>query len=107
VVLLFCLIGAYSINNNVFDIGVMIIFGILGYLFKKFGYQSAPLILCFVLGPMFEVNLRRSLLISQGSFSIFFTRPIALAAIVVCALLLLFNVYQSFAGKNRPVMESD
>jgi len=102
VILLFCVIGAYSINNNVFDIIVMVIFGILGYLFKKFGYEAAPLILCFVLGPMFEVNLRRSLLISQGSFSIFFTRPIALIAIVACAVLLLFNIYKTFAPKSRP-----
>jgi putative tricarboxylic transport membrane protein len=100
-------IGAYSINNNVFDIIVMVIFGILGYLFKKFGYEAAPLILCFVLGPMFEVNLRRSLLISQGSFSIFFTRPIALAAIVTCVVLLLFNIYQTFAGKSRSAVGSE
>lgn len=106
-ILLFCVIGAYSINNNVFDIIVMVIFGILGYLFKKFGYEAAPLILCFVLGPMFEVNLRRSLLISQGSFSIFFTRPIALTAIVVCVVLLLFNIYQTFAGKSRPAVISE
>ena len=106
-ILLFCVIGAYSINNNVFDIIVMVIFGILGYLFKKFGYEAAPLILCFVLGPMFEVNLRRSLLISQGSFSIFFTRPIALTAIVVCVVLLLFNIYQTFAGKSRPAVGSE
>ena len=106
-ILLFCVIGAYSINNNVFDIGVMVVFGIFGYLFKKFGYEAAPFILGFVLGPMFEVNLRRSLLISQGSFSIFFTRPIALAAIVVCAALLLFNIYSVFAGKNRPEIVSE
>jgi putative tricarboxylic transport membrane protein len=74
-------------------------------LLKKFGYEAAPLILCFVLGPMFEVNLRRSLLISQGSFSIFFTRPIALIAIVICVALLLFNIYQRFATKsNRDVV---
>jgi len=107
VILLFCVIGAYSINNNVFDIGVMVIFGIAGYLFKKFGYEAAPFILGFVLGPMFEVNLRRSLLISQGSFSIFFTRPIALIAIVVCVVLLLFNVYSTFAGKSRPKVLSE
>ena len=106
-ILLFCVIGAYSINNNVFDIGVMVIFGIAGYLFKKFGYEAAPFILGFVLGPMFEVNLRRSLLISQGSFSIFFTRPIALAAIVVCVVLLLFNIYQTFAGKSRPAVVNE
>jgi putative tricarboxylic transport membrane protein len=106
-ILLFCVIGAYSINNNVFDIIVMVIFGIFGYLLKKFGYEAAPLILCFVLGPMFEVNLRRSLLISQGSFSIFFTRPIALIAIVICVALLLFSIYQKFAPKKSLVIESE
>ncbi|MGV8058558.1 MAG: tripartite tricarboxylate transporter permease [Smithellaceae bacterium] len=96
-ILLFCVVGAYCINNSVFDIGVMIIFGIAGYLFRKFGYESAPLILGLVLGPMFEVNLRRSLLISQGSFSIFFTRPIALTTIIICAALLLLSIYKGFS----------
>jgi len=76
-------------------------------MFKKFGYEAAPFILGFVLGPMFEVNLRRSLLISQGSFAIFFNRPIALIAIVVCFALLLFNIYQAFAGKSRPEVVSE
>jgi putative tricarboxylic transport membrane protein len=102
-ILLFCVVGAYCINNSVFDIAVMIIFGVVGYLFKKFGYEGAPLILGFVLGPMFEVNLRRSLLISQGSFSIFFTRPIALTAIIICIILLILPIYQAFtANKAKP-----
>jgi len=99
-ILLFCVIGAYGINNNVFDVYVMILFGVIGYLFRKFGYEGAPLILAFVLGPLFEVNLRRSLLISGGSFAIFFTRPIALAAIILALALVLFSLYRS-ARKNR------
>lgn len=105
-ILLFCLIGAYSIDNNVFDVGVMVAFGIVGYLFKKFGYEGAPLILAFVLGPMFEVNLRRSLLMSQGDFTIFFTRPIAVGALLVCATLIGLSLYQFFkkiAGKKAAV----
>jgi putative tricarboxylic transport membrane protein len=70
----------------------MIIFGIVGYLCRKNGYEGAPLILSFVLGPLFEVNFRRSLLMSQGSFSIFFTRPIALGAMIVFLGLALFPV---------------
>ena len=100
-ILLFCIVGAYCINNSVFDIFVMIIFGIVGYLLKKFGYEAAPLILAFVLGPMFEVNLRRSLLISQGSFSIFFTRPIALGAIIVCAIMVILPIYKAFSRKKE------
>lgn len=95
-ILLFCVIGAYGINNSVFDVYVMIVFGVVGYLFKKFGYECAPLILAFVLGPLFEVNLRRSLIISDGSFAIFFTRPIALVAIAVAVTLVILSVYQSF-----------
>jgi putative tricarboxylic transport membrane protein len=93
-ILLFCLIGAYSIDNNVFDVGVMVAFGIVGYLFKKFEYEGAPLILAFVLGPMFEINLRRSLLMSQGSFSIFFTRPISIVALLICTTMVGLSIYQ-------------
>lgn len=104
-ILLFCVIGAYGINNSVFDVYVMIFFGAAGYLFRKFGYEGAPLILAFVLGPLFEVNLRRSLLMSGGSFAIFFTRPIALGAIIIAAALLLLSVYQMhrkrYANKTR------
>jgi putative tricarboxylic transport membrane protein len=100
-ILLFCLVGAYGINNNVFDVYVMIVFGVAGYLFKKFGYECAPLILAFVLGPMFEVNLRRSLIISEGSFSIFFTRPISLAAIAISITLIMLSVYQSFRSRRQ------
>jgi putative tricarboxylic transport membrane protein len=88
-IVLFCLVGAYSINNSVFDIGVMLMFGIIGYLLKKFDYEAAPMVLGFVLGPMFEVNLRRSLLMSQGSFSIFIERPIAVVALIICLMLIL------------------
>jgi putative tricarboxylic transport membrane protein len=94
-ILLFCVIGAYGINNSIFDVYVMIFFGAAGYLFRKFGYEGAPLILAFVLGPLFEVNLRRSLLISEGSFAIFFTRPIALGAIIVAVILVLGSLYKS------------
>lgn len=87
-ILLLCVVGAYSINNSVFDIGVMVTFGVVGFFLKRGGYEAAPLILAFVLGPMLEVNLRRSLLISGGDVSIFFTRPIALGAMTACAVLL-------------------
>lgn len=87
-IILFCLVGSYSINNSVFDVGVMLVFGVTGYLLKKYHYEAAPLVLGFVLGPMLEVNLRRSLLMSQGSFAIFIQRPIALAALVICAVFI-------------------
>ncbi len=87
-IILFCLVGAYSVSNSVFDIGVMLLFGVAGYLMKKFDFEAAPLVLGFVLGPMLEVNLRRSLLMSQGSFSIFVDRPLAAGALVICLILI-------------------
>jgi putative tricarboxylic transport membrane protein len=89
-ILLFCLIGVYSLNNNISDIIIMVIFGILGYLMKKFEYEGAPLILALVLGPMMENALRQSLMISRGSFLIFFSRPISLILLSAAILFLLF-----------------
>ncbi|NPU85705.1 MAG: tripartite tricarboxylate transporter permease [Syntrophaceae bacterium] len=105
-ILLLCVVGAYSINNSVFDIGVMVAFGVAGFFLKRGGYEAAPLILAFVLGPMLEVNLRRSLLISGGDFSIFFTRPIALGAMIACALLLglsFFRVRKGVPPRRRAI----
>jgi putative tricarboxylic transport membrane protein len=87
-IFLFCLIGSYSLNNNIWDIMIMIIFGIVGYLMKKFEYEGAPLILAFVLSPMMENALRQALLMSHGSFNIFFTRPISLALLTISIFLL-------------------
>jgi len=80
----------YSVNNNVFDIFVMIFFGMLGYLAKKLDFEPAPFILAVVLGPMFEENLRQSLIYSRGDFSIFFTRPISLLFMLVAILLVIY-----------------
>jgi putative tricarboxylic transport membrane protein len=87
-ILLFCLIGVYSVGNNVFDIYVMIAFGVLGYLMRKFGYEPAPLVLAFVLGPLMENNLRKALILSDGSFSIFYERPLSLACLALAFALL-------------------
>jgi putative tricarboxylic transport membrane protein len=87
-ILLFCLIGVYSISSNTFDIYVMIAFGVLGYLMRKLGYEPAPLVLAFVLGPMMENNLRKALIVSDGSFWTFVERPISLACLVLALVLL-------------------
>lgn len=77
VIVIACLIGAYGVNNNAVDILVMLGFGVFGYLAEKFGYSLAPLVLAFVLGPLMEMSLRQSLILSQGDFSIFVIRPIS------------------------------
>ena len=99
-ILLFCLIGVYSVSNAVFDIYIMILFGILGYLMKKFEYEGAPLVLAFVLGPLLENNLRKSLIMSQGDFSIFFMRPLSAASLIL-ALFLLVSPFIPGLGKKR------
>jgi putative tricarboxylic transport membrane protein len=95
-ILLFCIVGSYSLNNSTFDVIVMMIFGLLGYLFKKFDFEAAPLILAFVLGPMFETNLRQSLLLSKGSFMIFVSRPISAVFICVSLMLLITALLPNF-----------
>ncbi|HVP79681.1 MAG TPA: tripartite tricarboxylate transporter permease [Thermodesulfobacteriota bacterium] len=92
-ILLFCLIGAYSVTNSTFDVALMIFFGGVGYLMRKFGYEGAPLVLAFVMGPLLEQNLRQSLLISGGSFAIFITRPISGVTLGIAFLLLLSNIF--------------
>jgi putative tricarboxylic transport membrane protein len=102
-ILLFCLIGVYSVSNTTFDIYVMIVFGVVGYLFKKFEYEPAPLVLAFVLGPLLENNLRKSLILSQGSFDLFFTRPISAVCLIVAAALLISPLIPRFRGKRESV----
>jgi putative tricarboxylic transport membrane protein len=96
IIFLFCLLGSYCIGNTVFDIGVMIFFGIIGFLMKKYAYESTPLILAFILGPMFEENFRRSLVLSFGSFSIFFESPISATFLVLAIVLLAFSLLPMF-----------
>jgi putative tricarboxylic transport membrane protein len=86
-ILLFCIIGTFSLSNNLFDVFLMILFGIMGYFFRRLQYEVAPLILAFVLGPMLELNLRQSLIISNGSFAIFFQRPISAVCFIVAIAL--------------------
>jgi putative tricarboxylic transport membrane protein len=89
-ILILCVIGSYSYNNNVTDVLVMAVSSMLGYLFKRYGYEAAPLVLALVLGPLLETALRRSLLISKGSFMIFITHPISAAFLVITAIILVF-----------------
>jgi putative tricarboxylic transport membrane protein len=91
-ILLFCLIGAFSLQYSLFDVGTLIAFGLIGYLMKKFDYEPAPLILALILTPLLENGLRQSLMISQGSPMIFITRPLSAAFLVLAALILLLPV---------------
>ena len=76
-IILLCIIGAFAINNAVADIWIMIVFGILGFILRKWKFSVAPLVLALVIGPMLENALMQSLLMSQGSLTIFYTHPLA------------------------------
>jgi putative tricarboxylic transport membrane protein len=104
-ILLFCLIGAYSLNNSVVEIVIMILFGFVGYLFRKFKYEAAPLVLALVLGPMVENSLRQSLLMSGGSPFIFFQRPIAGVLMMIVLFLLFSPLVPRF--RRKPLPEED
>jgi putative tricarboxylic transport membrane protein len=102
-ILLFCLIGAYSLNNNVGEVQLMLLFGVVGYLMKKFSYEIPPLILALVLGPMLENSLRQSLIISNGSGYIFFTRPISLVIMLLCLAILVLPSIPSVKKRRETV----
>ena len=110
-ILVFVIIGAYSVNNSVFDVGITIAFGFFGYLMRKFDFEPAPLVLAMILGPQLEASLRRSLIYSRGDLGIFFQRPIAATLMALALLMLLSPVLRwmlsrKFWGIVGPVHEA-
>ena len=92
VIVLICSIGVYSMKNDVSDVMMMVVFGVVGYFFRKLQFELGPLLLAFVLGRILERSLRQALLISRGDVSIFFTRPISAAFLAVVALMILTSI---------------
>jgi TctA family transporter len=95
-ILLFCSIGVYSLSNSTVDVYMTALFGFMGYVFAKLECEPAPLLLGFVLGPLLEENLRRAMLLSRGDPTVFFTRPLSLAMLLLAAVLLLLIVAPQF-----------
>jgi putative tricarboxylic transport membrane protein len=106
-ILLFCCIGAYSINNNVFDVFMTIPFAILGYVFKKLDCEPAPLLLGFVLGKLMEEFLRRAMTISRGDPMVFFTRPLSLTLLLMAGALLLIVFLPAISKKRAEAFAGD
>ena len=100
-ILFIALIGAYVINSSEMDLYLMLFFGVVGYLMRKFEYEPAPLILAYVLSPILEDSLRQSLIISGGSMGIFVSRPIAAGFLAVSAILLLSAVIPSIRKRRN------
>jgi putative tricarboxylic transport membrane protein len=107
-ILLFTLIGAYSVNNSKFDLMLMIFFGIVGYVLRKFEYEEAPLVLAFILGPMLETVFRQSLIISSGELAIFFKRPICSGALVLSIALFVssgMGIFSRVRGRVTQILD--
>jgi putative tricarboxylic transport membrane protein len=100
-IIVFCIIGSYTIANSIMDVFFMLIFGVVGYLMKKLKYEAAPLILAFVLGPMLEYSLKQSLMVSKGSFKIFFSRPISATCLIIALILVVLPIIPRLR-KKRP-----
>ncbi len=106
-IVLFCAIGVYSTNNNSFDVWIVALFGLIGYIFIKLGCEPAPLLLGLILGPMMEEYLRRAMLISRGDWSVFVTRPISASLLVVAAIMLVIVLLPSVKKKREEAFVED
>jgi putative tricarboxylic transport membrane protein len=91
-ILIFCVLGVYAVNGSVVDIGIMTVMGALGYMLRKFDFETAPVVLGLILAPLLEMSFRQSLAMSSGSYGIFINRPIALVMLMIGLLLLLLGV---------------
>lgn len=104
-ILLFCVIGVYSTNSNPVQMSLTAAFALFGYILLKVGCEPAPLVLGFILGPLMEENLRRSMVLSGGNPTVFFERPIS-GVLLLCAVgVLLLIVLPQFRKKREEVFE--
>ena len=102
---MFCCIGVYTVDNKIFDIYALAALSAVGYVLLKLDCEPAPMVLGFILGPMMEENLRRTMMISFGDPSVFFTRPISAAFLVAAAVLLLVIALPALRAKREEAMQ--
>lgn len=106
-IVVFCVIGAYSINNSIYDIYLLALFGVVGYCLRSLGCEPAPLLLGFILGPMLEENLRRSMLMFKGDPTIFITRPVSGALLLIGAILMVSIAFPILRKTREEVFKED
>ena len=104
-ILLCCLVGSYATGSNVMDIVIMVAFGIIGYILRVNQYELAPFVLALILGPIMEKSFRNALIISDGSFMIFLTKPIAATVLAISALILLSTCFSSYKKAKTRIVE--
>jgi len=105
VVLLFCFVGTYAVGTSIFDLGVMVFFGVVGYFLRKLGIPLTPFLIAYILEPIAEAEFQRAMITSDGNPSIFFTRPISLFFMVLVILSIVFTAYRRI--KSPPVAEKE
>lgn len=103
VILLFCLLGVYSVNSSAAEVVIMVVFGLIGYLLRKYRFDPTPLVLALVLGPMLEVNFRQSLILSHGDLTVFFRHPISAILLLMAGALLLYPVMVDYVKTKRRI----
>ena len=99
-IIMFCVIGVYGVNNSIVDIWIMLIMGAVGYGLKKFGFDPAPLVLGLVIAPILEMSLRQSLIMSDGTWTIFLQRPISLVLLAVSVGLLALSAITQISRRK-------
>jgi putative tricarboxylic transport membrane protein len=99
-ILLVCLVGTYSINSSAFELLILLIFGVFGYVFRKLDYDIAPFLLALIIGPMIEMAFRQSLMRSGGSFLIFWESPISMILLALSWLLFFWNIYRALRPRK-------
>jgi len=100
-IIIFCFIGVYSLNNNFWELLIMLIFGLLGYIFRKIGYEPGPFLLAMILGPMMETSYRQSMTISRGDPMIFLQRPFAAILLIIAFLVMTALIVLTALRKRR------
>jgi len=106
-ILVFCAIGVFSLNNSTFDIYLMALFGILGYVFAKLDCEAAPMLLGFILGPLMEEYLRRALIISRGDPTVFLTRPISATMLVLAVIAMAIVLMPAISKKREEAFQEE
>ncbi|MEI7672596.1 MAG: tripartite tricarboxylate transporter permease, partial [Deltaproteobacteria bacterium] len=101
IIMVFMIVGAYSVSNSTFDVLVMILFGVIGYLLRKLDFPLAPVVLTLILGPLMERSLRTAMDMSQGSLGIFLESPIAVVLLTLAALILIAPIFKIFRKRKE------
>jgi putative tricarboxylic transport membrane protein len=99
-IIMFCVIGVYEVSHSIVDVWIMLIMGVVGYALKKFQFDPAPLVLGLVIAPIFEMSLRQSLIMSNGNWTIFVTRPIAATLMAAAALMLVMSALSILSARR-------